>query len=85
MLVLHKTTCGQTAEMEENNEPNQASLKFHVCTNFMDMQYYGITGYSMRDAMHQAVEDNPALRQQIWWSPPDTDRIHPTCVGSRYS
>ena len=37
----------------------------------------------MRDALHQAVEQNPALKQQLWWSPPDTDRIHPTCIGSR--
>ena len=75
--------CAPMGRVGSNRWTQRQSLTLHDADILYTVQFYGLMGLSMRDALHQAVEDFPALKQQIWWSPPDTDRIHPTCVGSR--
>ena len=73
-----------------------ALLYLHFCPfprlrNFWDgaedhidvlMKFYGVPALSMRNSLHTMVDTQPALLDQIWWPMP-SDRLHPTCVGTK--
>ena len=51
----------------------------------MRVQFYGIMGLSMRDAVHQIqVRNEDELLAQIFHPNTSWDRYHPTCIGSRW-
>jgi len=65
-----------------SSNPEQCNL----CAGVEDyyttlLAYYGITSFSMSNAISEQLRTIPALRGSVW---PGIDNMHPSCIGTKY-